>query len=137
MGNWIVNDLQRELAASSAALTDAKITPATLAGLVKLIATGTLLQNAAKAVFAEMFSSGESPAAIVDRLGLATAPTDSNELENWCRESIAANAKSVAEFKSGKESALNGLKGPVMKAAKGKANPKTVDETLRRLLASG
>lgn len=137
VGNWIVNDLQRELAASGVALTAAKITPAAIADLVKLIASGTLLQNAAKEVFAEMFSSGEAPAAIVARLGLAAAPTDSAELENWCRESIAANAKAVAEFKSGKESALNGLKGPVMKAAKGKANPKAVDETLRRLLASG
>jgi len=137
VGNWIVNDLQRELAASGVALTAAKITPAAIADLVKLIAAGTLLQNAAKEVFAEMFSSGEAPAAIVARLGLAAAPTDSAELENWCRESIAANAKAVAEFKSGKESALNGLKGPVMKAAKGKANPKAVDETLRRLLASG
>jgi len=48
----------------------------------------------------------------------------------------AASAKAVAEFKSGKDSAINALKGPVMKAAKGKANPKLVDETLRRLLAA-
>ena len=66
-----------------------------------------------------------------------TAPTDSAELEGWCRDAIAGNAKSVAEFKAGKESAINGLKGPIMKASKGKANPKMVDETLRRLLAEG
>jgi len=136
VGNWIVNDLQRELAAAGVALGAAKITPAALAELVKLIAVGTLLQNTAKEVFAEMFATGETPAAIVARKGLAAAPTDSAELETWCRESIAANAKAVAEFKAGKESALNGLKGPVMKAAKGKANPKAVDETLRRLLAA-
>ncbi len=136
VGNWIVNDLQRELAAASVSLADVKITPAALADLVNLIAAGTLLQNAAKEVFAEMFATGEPPAAVVARKGLAAAPTDSAELETWCRESIAANAKAVAEFKAGKESALNGLKGPVMKAAKGKANPKAVDETLRRLLAA-
>jgi aspartyl-tRNA(Asn)/glutamyl-tRNA(Gln) amidotransferase subunit B len=136
VGNWIVNDLQRELAAAGVALGAAKITPAALAELVKLIAVGTLLQNTAKEVFAEMFATGETPAAIVARKGLAAAPTDSAELETWCRESIAANAKAVAEFKAGKESALNGLKGPVMKAAKGKADPKAVDETLRRLLAA-
>lgn len=136
VGNWIVNDLQRELAAAGVALGAAKITPAALAELVKLIAVGTLLQNTAKEVFAEMFATGETPAAIVARKGLAAAPTDSAELETWCRESIAANAKAVAEFKVGKESALNGLKGPVMKAAKGKADPKAVDETLRRLLAA-
>ena len=65
----------------------------------------------------------------------AAAPTDAGELEQWCRDAIAANAKAAEEFRAGKESALNGLKGPVMKAAKGKANPKLVDETLRRLLA--
>jgi aspartyl-tRNA(Asn)/glutamyl-tRNA(Gln) amidotransferase subunit B len=135
VGNWIVNDLLRELAASGTALAAAKVTPAHVADLVKLIDAGTVLQNTAKEVFADMVGTGDFPAAIVARKGLAAAPTDTAELETWCRESIAANAKAVAEFKSGKESALNGLKGPVMKSAKGKANPKAVDETLRRLLA--
>ncbi|HYD82627.1 MAG TPA: Asp-tRNA(Asn)/Glu-tRNA(Gln) amidotransferase GatCAB subunit B, partial [Opitutus sp.] len=67
--------------------------------------------------------------------GLKAAPTDAGELEQWCRDSIAANPKAVAEFKAGKDSAINALKGPVMKAGKGKANPKLVDETLRKLLA--
>jgi aspartyl-tRNA(Asn)/glutamyl-tRNA(Gln) amidotransferase subunit B len=135
VGNWIVNDLLRELAASGTALASAKVKPAALAELVNLVADGSLLQNVAKEVFADLVATGDTPSAIVARKGLAAAPTDTAELETWCRESIAANAKAVAEFKSGKESALNGLKGPVMKAAKGKANPKAVDETLRRLLA--
>jgi aspartyl-tRNA(Asn)/glutamyl-tRNA(Gln) amidotransferase subunit B len=83
-----------------------------------------------------MFATGEMPEVIADRRGLKAAPTDTGELESWCRDSIAANAKAVAEFKAGKDSAINALKGPVMKAAKGKANPKLVDETLRRLLAA-
>ncbi|MEY4488633.1 MAG: hypothetical protein RIQ79_1141, partial [Verrucomicrobiota bacterium] len=135
VGNWIVNDLLRELAASGTALAAAKVTPAHVADLVKLIDAGTLLQNAAKEVFADLVATGDAPAAIVARKGLAAAPTDTAELEQWCRDSIAANAKAVAEFKSGKESALNAFKGAIMKAAKGKANPKAVDETLRRLLA--
>jgi aspartyl-tRNA(Asn)/glutamyl-tRNA(Gln) amidotransferase subunit B len=135
VGNWIVNDLLRELAASGTGLASAKVTPAALAELVKLIDAGTLLQNAAKEVFAELFATGDAPAAIVARKGLAAAPTDTAELEQWCRDSIAANTKAAEEFRAGKDSAINGLKGPVMKAAKGKANPKLVDETLRRLLA--
>jgi aspartyl-tRNA(Asn)/glutamyl-tRNA(Gln) amidotransferase subunit B len=135
VGNWIVNDLQRELSASGAALAEAKITPVHLAELVKLIDAGTLLQNAAKEVFADMFATGDAPAAVVARKGLAAAPADSAELEGWCRAAIAGDAKALAEFKAGKESAINAFKGPVMKAAKGKANPKLVDETLRRLLA--
>jgi aspartyl-tRNA(Asn)/glutamyl-tRNA(Gln) amidotransferase subunit B len=83
-----------------------------------------------------MFATGDMPNAIADRRGLKATPTDAGELEQWCRDSIAANEKAVAEFKGGKESAINAFKGPVMKAAKGKANPKLVDETLRRLLAS-
>lgn len=137
VGNWIANDLLRELSASGAPLAQAKVTPAALADLVRLIDSGTVLQNAAKEVFADMAASGETPAAIIARKGLAAAPTDTDELEQWCREAIAANAKAADEFRAGKESAINGLKGPVMKAAKGKANPKLVDETLRRVLAQG
>ena len=135
VGNWIANDFLRELSAAKLPLGAAKITPASLAELVGLVDAGTLLNAAAKEVFAAMFATGEAPAAVVARLGLAAAPSDAGELETWCRESIAANPKALAEFKAGKESAINAFKGPVMKAGKGKANPKLVDETLRRLLA--
>jgi len=77
--------------------------------------------------------TGEAPEVIVDRRGLR-AGTDAGELEQWCREALAGDARSVADFKAGKDSAINAFKGPVMRAAKGKANPKLVDETLRRLL---
>ena len=136
VGNWIANDLLRELGAAKLPLSASKVSPAHLAALVQLIDGGTLLNAAAKEVFAEMFTTGEMPAAIIARRGLAAAPTDAGELETWCRESIAVNAKALAEFKAGKDSAINAFKGPVMKAAKGKANPKLVDETLRRLLAA-
>lgn len=135
VGNWIANDFLRELGAAKLPLSAAKISPENLAALIQLIDAGTVLNAAAKEVFAAMFATGEAPAVIVARLGLAAAPTDSSELEAWCRESIAANPKALAEFKSGKDSAINAFKGPIMKAAKGKANPKRVDETLRRLLA--
>ncbi|ACB75643.1 Asp-tRNA(Asn)/Glu-tRNA(Gln) amidotransferase subunit GatB [Opitutus terrae] len=136
VGNWIVNDLLREIGTARVPLADAKVRPAHIAELVKLIDAGTILTNAAKEIFVEMFATGDTPAIIADRRGLKAAPTDSNELEQWCRDAIAANAKAVAEFKAGKDSAINAFKGPVMKAAKGKANPKLVDETLRRLLAA-
>ncbi len=135
VGNWIANDFLRELSAAKLPLASTKITPASLAELVGLIEAGTLLNAAAKEVFAVMFATGEAPAAVVARLGLAAAASDAGELETWCRDSIAANPKALAEFKAGKDSAINAFKGPVMKAGKGKANPKLVDETLRRLLA--
>jgi len=105
-----------------------------VAGLVKLVEDGTILSNAAKEVFIDMFHSGEMPEAVLARKGLK-AETNLEDLERWCAEAIAANSKSVADYKGGKESALNAFKGPVMRAAKGKADPKRVDETLRRLLA--
>ncbi len=135
-GNWIVNDLLRELGAAKLSLADSKVKPAHIAALVKLVDAGTVLTAAAREIFVEMFATGDEPEAIAERKGLKAAPTDAGELEQWCRDSIAANPKALAEFKSGKDSAINAFKGPIMKAAKGKANPKAVDETLRKLLAS-
>ncbi len=136
VGNWIVNDLLREIGVAKIALTESKVQPAHLAALVQLVDTGAVLANAAKEIFVEMFATGDQPDAIADRRGLKAAPTDASELEQWCRDAIAANTKALAEFKAGKDSAINAFKGPVMKASKGKANPKLVDETLRRLLGT-
>jgi len=132
--NWIANDLLRELGAAKASLAQSKVRPQHVAALVKLVEDGVILSNAAKEVFIDMFQTGEMPAAVVERRGLK-AETNPDELERWCAEAIAANPKSVADYKGGKESALNAFKGPVMRAAKGKADPKRVDETLRRLLS--
>jgi aspartyl-tRNA(Asn)/glutamyl-tRNA(Gln) amidotransferase subunit B len=134
-GNWIVNDLLRELGDAKTTPAECRVTPRHLAELVKLVDAGTLINASAREVFAEMFATGEEPGVIADRRGLKSAPTDGGELEQWCRDSITANPKALAEFKAGKDSAINAFKGPVMKAAKGKANQKAVDETLRRLLA--
>jgi aspartyl-tRNA(Asn)/glutamyl-tRNA(Gln) amidotransferase subunit B len=136
VGNWIANDLLRELGSAKVSLAGCKVRPTHLAALVKLVDSGAVLTNAAKEIFVEMFASGELPETIAEKRGLKAAPTDSGELEQWCRDAIAVNAKALAEFKAGKDSAINAFKGPVMKAAKGKANPKLVDETLRKLLAA-
>jgi aspartyl-tRNA(Asn)/glutamyl-tRNA(Gln) amidotransferase subunit B len=134
VGNWIANDLLRELAGARIALAACQVRPAHLAGLVKLVETGVISGNLAKEVFIGMFQSGEAPESIVARQGLRQT-TDAGELEQWCAEAIAANPKSVADFKGGKENAINAMKGFVMKSSKGKANPKLVDEILRRKIA--
>jgi aspartyl-tRNA(Asn)/glutamyl-tRNA(Gln) amidotransferase subunit B len=133
-GNWIANDLLRELGAAKLGLAQSKVRPAHVAGLVRLVEEGVILSNAAKEVFVDMFRTGDPPEAVVARKGLG-AKTDLDELERWCREAIAANPKSAADFKGGKESAINAFKGPVMRASKGRADPKRVDEALRRLLS--
>jgi aspartyl-tRNA(Asn)/glutamyl-tRNA(Gln) amidotransferase subunit B len=133
-GNWIANDLLRELAAASSALADCPIRPAHLAALVGLVESGVISSNGAKEVFIEMFRTGELPGAMVNRKGLRQS-TDTGELAAWVAAAIAANPRAVAEFKAGKEQAINAVKGAVMKASQGKANPKLVDEIVRRQLA--
>ena len=135
VGNWVVNDLRRELAQAGIGPAEARVRPAQLAELVGLIETGSVLSPAAREIFSEMFSTGDPPGVVADRRGLKAAPTDAGELEQWCRDAIAGNPKARKEFQAGKDSAINAFKGPVLKAARGKANPKLVDETLRRLLA--
>ena len=132
--NWITNDLLRELGAARVGLEQSKVRPAHVAGLVALVEQGTILSNAAKEVFIDMFRTGDLPDAVVARRGLK-AETNLDELEKWCADAIAGNPKSVADYKGGKESALNAFKGPVMRAAKGKADPRRVDEMLRQLLS--
>ena len=81
-----------------------------------------------------MFATGELPEAIVERKGLKQS-TDTGELEQWVADAIAANPQAAAGFKNGNEKALNAIKGAVMKASKGKANPQLVDTIVRKLLA--
>jgi aspartyl-tRNA(Asn)/glutamyl-tRNA(Gln) amidotransferase subunit B len=132
--NWIANDLQRELAAAGADLAGSRVRPAHIAGLVKLVESGVISSNIAKEVFVEMFTSGDQAETIVGRKGLRQS-TDTGELEKWVADAIAADPKAAAGFKGGNEKALNAIKGAVMKASKGKANPSLVDEIARRLLA--
>ncbi|OHE89162.1 MAG: glutaminyl-tRNA synthase (glutamine-hydrolyzing) subunit B [Verrucomicrobia bacterium RIFCSPLOWO2_12_FULL_64_8] len=132
--NWIANDLLRELSQAKLALTDSRVRPGHVAGLVKLVGKGVISTNIAKEVFGEMFASGVVPEAIVERKELKQS-TDAGELGKWCDEAIAANPKSVADFKGGNEKAINAMKGHVMKLSKGRANPKLIDDILRKKLA--
>ena len=76
------------------------------------------------------------PDAIVEQQGLKQS-NDTGEIEALCREAIAGNAKEVGQYKEGNEKALNALKGPVMKATKGKANPGMLDQLLKQLIDEG
>ena len=136
VANWLVNDLRRELAAGGIALAVSKLRPAHLAALVNLVEQGESSITAAKEGFNDMFQTGEAPAVIVMRKNLKQS-TDSGALEQWVQAAIVANPKAVAEFLAGKEQAINAVKGAVMKASQGKANPRLVDELVRRQLLAG
>jgi aspartyl-tRNA(Asn)/glutamyl-tRNA(Gln) amidotransferase subunit B len=135
-----VNDLLRELSAhkessSPITLADSPVTPEHLSELINLIEKGIVSNNVAKELFPEMFSTGKSPSELVKAKGLEVK-SDQSEIESFCKKAIDDDPDAAEKFKSGKEGAINALKGLVMKATRGQANPKVVDETLRRLLAN-
>ncbi len=135
VANWIANDLLRELSTAGRSITDSPIAPSQIAGLVKLVDGGTISNNIAKEVFIHMFQTGKDPEVIVEEKGLKQS-TDTGELETWADEAIANNPASVEAWLGGKETAVNFLKGQVMKASKGKANPQIVDKILKEKLGA-
>ena len=158
VANWVINNLRAKLAEANESsrrgnkadsfiaaenplphvggyltLADLKFKPEAIVELAGLVEAKTISSSAAQQVFAEMFETGKSPAAIVKEKGLAQV-SDTGAIEKFCDEAIAANPGPVADFKSGKAAALNFLKGQVMKLSKGKANPALAGEILEKKL---
>jgi aspartyl-tRNA(Asn)/glutamyl-tRNA(Gln) amidotransferase subunit B len=152
VANWVINNLRGRLAEANEkaiaeqtamgveaedierfTLADLKFKPEAILDLVGLVEAKTISTSAAQQVFTEMFDTGEAPAAIVEKKGLAQV-SDTGAIEKICDEVIAANPGPAADFKAGKAAALNFLKGQVMKASKGKANPGLAGEILERKL---
>jgi aspartyl-tRNA(Asn)/glutamyl-tRNA(Gln) amidotransferase subunit B len=133
IANLIINDLLRELSQNPLAPGNMGIKPKDLAQLVKLTDDRQISKQAAQDVLIEIFRTGEDVATVIRRLGCIQSQ-DPAELVAICRDIIGKNPKAVGEFLSGKSAAINALKGQVMKASAGKANPAQVDSTLRELL---
>ena len=134
VANWVINNLQAKLAESEATIDDLLFSPAAIGELVELVENGKISGKIAQEVFNEMFRSGVSPLNIVESRGLSQV-SDTVQLEAFCEEVVRANPGSVDDFRDGKEAALNFLKGQVMKISRGQANPKMVDDLLRKMLA--
>jgi aspartyl-tRNA(Asn)/glutamyl-tRNA(Gln) amidotransferase subunit B len=133
--NWVMGELAAALNDSGLTIESAPVTPQQLAGLIVRVADGTINNKTAKDVFAALWArAGESADAIIDARGLRQI-SDTGALEAVIDEVLAANAKSVEEFRAGKEKAFNALVGQAMKATRGKANPQQVNDILRRRLA--
>jgi len=133
VANWVINNLRAKLSESQTALADVKFNAAAIRELIDLVDGGKINTKIAQDVFTEMFTTGEPPAKIVEKKGLAQV-SDTGAIEEFCEEAIAANPGPAADFKAGKVAALNFLKGQVMKLSKGKANPALVGEILERKL---
>jgi aspartyl-tRNA(Asn)/glutamyl-tRNA(Gln) amidotransferase subunit B len=141
VANWVVNDLLREISHSekegkqNVNLENCPVSPEDLAKLVDLVEDGVVSNNVAKELFPEMYTSRKSAKKLIAEKGLEMK-SDGGEIETLCAQAISNDPDAANKFRGGKEGAINALKGSVMKATRGQANPKVVDETLRRLLAS-
>jgi aspartyl-tRNA(Asn)/glutamyl-tRNA(Gln) amidotransferase subunit B len=132
--NWVMGDLSAALNKAERDIADSPVAPAALAALLGRVQDGTLSGKLAKQVFEAMWAGEGDADTIIAARGLRQL-SDSGAIEALIDEVMAANAKSVEEFRAGKDKAFNALVGQVMKASKGKANPAQVNELLRRKLA--
>src|SRR5207245_1933005 len=120
--NWVINNLRAKLTETHTTLANLKFRPEGIIELIGLVESKSISTSIAQRVFGEMFETGDSPAAIVQKKGLAQV-SDTGAIETYCDEVIAANPGPASDFRNGKVAALNYLKGQVMKLSKGKANP--------------
>ena len=131
--NWVMGELSAALNKAECDITLSPVSAAQLGMLISRIQDGTLSGKLAKQVFEGLWEGAGEVDAIIETRGLKQM-SDSGELEHIMDEVLAANQKSVEEFRSGKEKAFNALVGQVMKASKGKANPAQVNALLKTKL---
>jgi aspartyl-tRNA(Asn)/glutamyl-tRNA(Gln) amidotransferase subunit B len=134
VANWVMGEISKRLNAQGGTIEQAPVAPATLAQLITRVVDGTVSNNGARQVFDALWA-GESADvdALIEVRGLRQM-NDSSALEAIVDEVLAKNAKSVEEFRAGKDKAFNALVGQVMKASQGKANPAQAGDLLRRKL---
>jgi aspartyl-tRNA(Asn)/glutamyl-tRNA(Gln) amidotransferase subunit B len=134
--NWLMGEVAKRLNAESRDIGAVALAPATLAALIRRVADGTVSHNGARQVFDTLWAGDSADVdAVIEARGLKQM-NDSGALEAIIDEVLAANEKSVAEFRAGKDKAFNALVGQVMKASKGKANPAQAGELLRKRLGA-
>lgn len=131
--NWIQTDLLGLLHAEKKEIEDSPIPAASLAELLEMTESGKINRKQAREVFEEIYKNGGSPAKIVEARGMVQV-SDEGQLEEWAKAAIAANPKAVADYQKGNKAAIGALVGGVMKASKGKANPRAISQLLAKLL---
>ncbi|OTP75989.1 Asp-tRNA(Asn)/Glu-tRNA(Gln) amidotransferase subunit GatB [Caballeronia sordidicola] len=137
--NWLMGEVSSQLNRESLDIASSPVSPAQLALVIQRIADGTISNKIAKDIFQAIWEEKATDDAAADRIieakGLKQI-SDTGALEAIIDEVMAANQKSVDEYRSGKEKAFNALIGQAMKATKGKANPQQVNELLKKKLSS-
>ena len=131
--NWIMGEVLRRLSADGLEAKDMTFTPRTLARLIELVQTGALNRNTAVKVFDAVFTDDGDVDAYVKAHGLEQV-SDAGLVGSVVDKVLAANPKSIQDFKAGKEKAFGFLVGQVMRELKGQASPQVVNQTLREKL---
>jgi len=132
--NWVMSELFGRLNRADLTIADSPVSADALGGLIDLISDGTISGRIAKEVFDAMWETGRNAVAIVEEKGLKQI-SDTGAIEAIVDEVIAGNPDNVAQFRGGNEKIIGWFVGQVMKASQGKANPKLVNELLRKKLA--
>src|SRR5574338_456931 len=132
--NWIRSELLRELEAKGVSAAESTIPAKELGALVRLIDDGKINGKQGKEVLVEIFKSSKSAQAIIEEQGLVQV-SDTGEIDALIDTVITANPDQVANYRAGKEALLGFFVGQVIKASRGKANPKIVNERLRARLS--
>jgi aspartyl-tRNA(Asn)/glutamyl-tRNA(Gln) amidotransferase subunit B len=133
VSNWVMTDVLRVLNEEHVAVGDFPVPPENLAAMVNLIGEGMISGKIAKEVFEDMLKSKENPKTIVERRGLVQL-SDAGAIEKIVDEVLAKNSEQREKYRSGKTQLFGFFVGEAMKATKGKANPKMVNEILKRKL---
>lgn len=134
ISNWIMGELMRLLNEDNKEINASPIKPSHLIAMLKLIEKGTISNKIAKAVFEEMYKTGKDAEVIVKDKGLVQI-SDTGEIESIVDGIIANSPKEVDRFKGGDNKLMGFFVGEVMKATKGKANPKIVNELINKKLS--
>ena len=135
--NWVTQGLMREVHDREIAIASADDFPVSaerLAELVKAVDTGAIGKQTGDKVLKAMIDDGRSAAEIIEAEGLAQV-SDTGELDRWIDEAIAANPGPAADYRAGKKQAIGRIMGHIMKASRGKANPRVVTDLLEKKLA--
>ena len=131
--NWVINTLLKHLNDDNLTPSSSPVPPERLAATVDLVEAGTVSNNQAKEVFEALWKTpGRDPAEIARELGFE--PADTGAIDALIDEAIANNPDKVTEIQSGNEKLVNWLTGQVMKASRGKANPRQVTDSIRAKL---
>jgi aspartyl-tRNA(Asn)/glutamyl-tRNA(Gln) amidotransferase subunit B len=131
--NWLMGEVSRRLNLEARTIEACPVAASTLGAMIKRIADGTISNAGARQVFDALWGGAADVDAVIESAGLKQM-SDAGALEAIIDAVIAANPKSVAEYRAGKDKAFNALVGQVMKASKGKANPAQASALLKARL---